>query len=81
MKATTKNVTRPRRPPSTSIAFSPAMEVDGGLRGRVTFFVVAFTGVLFPAGLAAGLGYVAGQFVPDESQEPEEADETGETPG
>ena len=63
------------------VAFSPAMEVDGGLRGRVTFFVVAFIGVLFPAGLAAGLGYVAGQFVPDESQEPEEADETGETPG
>ena len=57
------------------VAFSPAMEVDGGLRGRVTFFVVAFIGVLFPAGLAAGLGYVAGQFVP------EEADETGETPG
>ena len=57
------------------VAFSPAMEVDGGLRGRVTFFVVAFIGVLFPAGLAAGLGYVAGQFVP------EEADETGETSG
>ena len=57
------------------VAFSPAMEVDGGLRGRVTFFVVAFIGVLFPAGLAAGLGYVAGQFVP------EEANETGETPG
>ena len=57
------------------VAFSPAMEVDGGLRGRVTFFVVAFIGVLFPAGLAAGLGYVARQFVP------EEADETGETPG
>jgi hypothetical protein len=50
------------------IAFSPLVDVSGGLRGRVTSFLLALVFVVFPAGFAAGLGYVAAQFVPDETE-------------
>jgi hypothetical protein len=61
------------------IAFSPLAAVDGGLAGRATFFVFTLVAVAVPASVAAGLGYVAGRFVPDgvdESDEPDDADET-----
>jgi hypothetical protein len=61
------------------IAFSPLAAVDGGLTGRATFFVFTLVAVAVPASVAAGLGYVAGRFVPDgvdESDEPDDADET-----
>ena len=50
------------------IAFSPLVDVSGGLRGRLTSFLLALVFVVFPAGFAAGLGYVAAQFVPEETE-------------
>jgi hypothetical protein len=57
------------------IAFSPLVDVSGGLRGRLTSFLLALFIVLFPAGFAAGLGYVAAQFVPDEAETSEDTEE------
>ncbi len=51
------------------VAFSPIADVDGGLTGRVTFFVGSLLAVAVPAGFAAGLGYLASRFVPEDAGE------------
>jgi hypothetical protein len=48
------------------IALSPVMQVDGGLEGRGEFFGVLLLFVLIPALFAAGVGWVASKFVPDD---------------
>jgi len=48
------------------IALSPALQVDGGLEGRGEFFGAMLLFVLIPALFAAGIGWVAGKFVPDD---------------
>lgn len=52
------------------VAVSPVVEVEGGIEGRVTGFLVLLVFVAVPAGVAAGVGYVAAQFVPDGTDEP-----------
>ncbi|MFB6205542.1 MAG: zinc ribbon domain-containing protein [Haloglomus sp.] len=62
------------------VAFSPVTTVDGG-RGEL--FVVLLVFVLVPAGIAAVVGWVAGQFVPDESAADDgrtDGDGTSDTP-
>jgi len=48
------------------IALSPALQVDGGLEGRGEFFGAMLLFVLIPALFAAGIGWVASKFVPDD---------------
>ncbi|WP_436936295.1 hypothetical protein [Halovenus marina] len=47
------------------ITLSPFVAVEGGLQERIVSFLVFFLTVLIPAGIAAGIGLVAAQFVPD----------------
>jgi hypothetical protein len=47
------------------VAFSPAMSVDGGIGARGGTFFVLLLFVAIPAGVAAAVGWVASQFVPD----------------
>lgn len=49
------------------VAVSPVVDVDGGLAGRGGLFVVLLIFVFVPAGIAAAIGWIAGRFVPDES--------------
>lgn len=49
------------------IALSPVMQVDGGLGERGEFFGVLLFFVLVPALFAAGIGWVASKFVPEET--------------
>ena len=48
------------------VALSPLMDVDGGLTERGGLLVVLLATVAVPAAVAAGLGYVASRFVPDD---------------
>ena len=48
------------------VALSPLMDVDGGLTERLGLLVVLLATVAVPAAVAAGLGYVASRFVPDD---------------
>lgn len=45
------------------LAFSPALEPEGGTRGG--FFVVLLVFAVVPAGVAAAVGWVASRFVPE----------------
>lgn len=45
------------------LAFSPALEPEGGSRGG--FFVVLLVFAVVPAGVAAAVGWVASRFVPE----------------
>jgi hypothetical protein len=56
------------------IAFSPFASVDGGFAGRLTFFIATLFGVAVPAGIAAGIGYLAAQFVPEETDNSDETE-------
>jgi len=47
------------------IALSPAIEVEGGIVARGGTFVGLLIAVAVPAGLAAGVGWVASRYVPD----------------
>ncbi|MCU4719434.1 zinc ribbon domain-containing protein [Halapricum hydrolyticum] len=49
------------------IALSPVIEASGGLQERGTSFVSMLLFVLFPAAIAAGVGWVAGRFVPSDA--------------
>ncbi|WP_255195743.1 zinc ribbon domain-containing protein [Halorarius litoreus] len=49
------------------LAFSPAVGVDGGASARSDLFVVLLLLVVVPAAIAVGIGWVAGRFVPEES--------------
>ncbi len=46
------------------VAFSPLMDVEGGLEGRGSTFLALFVVVAVPAGVAAGVGWVASRFAP-----------------
>jgi len=48
------------------VFFSPSAEVDGGVVERITGFGTLFFVMLFPAAVVAGIGWVAGRFVPDD---------------
>ena len=48
------------------VALSPLMDADGGLTERGGLLVVLLATVAVPAAVAAGLGYVASRFVPDD---------------
>ena len=48
------------------VAFSPVMGVDGGVVERVGLFGVLLVVAVIPAAIAAGLGYVASRFVPED---------------
>lgn len=45
------------------VALSPVVDVEGGLSGRGGLFVVLLLFVFVPAGVAAGVGWLAGRFV------------------
>jgi hypothetical protein len=49
------------------VAFSPIMDVEGGLGERGGLFVALLVFVAVPAGVAAAVGWVASRFVPDRS--------------
>jgi hypothetical protein len=49
-----------------AIALSPAMDVEGGLAERGSLLVVLGMFVVVPAVVAAGVGWVASQYVPGE---------------
>jgi len=46
------------------IAFSPLMDVEGGVEGRGSAFLALFVFVAVPAGIAAVIGWVASRFAP-----------------
>ncbi|MEF8827404.1 MAG: zinc-ribbon domain-containing protein [Haloarcula sp.] len=47
------------------IALSPVVSMDGGIEERGGLFVVLLVFVALPAGVAAGIGLIASQFVPE----------------
>lgn len=47
------------------IALSPVLQIDGGLERRGEFFGAMLLFVLIPALFSAGIGWVAGKFVPE----------------
>lgn len=49
------------------VAVSPFVTVEGGLGGRGSLFVVLLLVVAVPAGIAAAVGWVASQFVPEDA--------------
>ncbi|PSQ00548.1 zinc ribbon domain-containing protein [Halobacteriales archaeon QS_4_70_19] len=49
------------------LAFSPALEPEGGSRGGLFTVLLLFS--VLPAGVAATVGWVAGRFVPDEGSD------------
>ena len=49
------------------VALSPLVSVDGGLGGRGGLFLMLLVFVALPAGIAAGIGWVASRFVSDRS--------------
>jgi hypothetical protein len=53
------------------ITLSPATSVDGGIGARLASFGIFFVTMLFPAAFAAGIGWVAARFVPDELERSE----------
>lgn len=46
------------------VAFSPLMDVEGGLGGRGSAFLALFVFVAVPAGIAAVIGWLASRFAP-----------------
>jgi len=48
------------------IALSPVVSVDGGIEGRGGLFLALLFFVAVPAGIAAAIGWIASQFVPDD---------------
>lgn len=51
------------------IAFSPAFSVEGGIAGRGESLLALLLVVAIPAGIAAAVGWIASQFVPDQASE------------
>lgn len=51
------------------IALSPTVSIDGGLGDRGGAFLALFVFVSIPAGVAAVVGWIASQFVPDSVEE------------
>jgi hypothetical protein len=51
------------------IAISPFVSIDGGASERGGLFVVLLIFSVFPASIAAGIGWVASKFVPEESSD------------
>ncbi|MEF8787297.1 MAG: zinc ribbon domain-containing protein [Haloarculaceae archaeon] len=49
------------------VALSPAMEASGGLQQRGTSFVGIALIIFVPAAVAAGIGWVAGTFIPSDA--------------
>lgn len=49
------------------IALSPVVDVDGGIDERGGLFIVLLVFVAVPAGIAAAIGWVASQFVPEDA--------------
>jgi hypothetical protein len=49
------------------IALSPVVSVDGGIEGRGGLFFVLLIFVAVPAGIAAAIGWIASQFVPEQA--------------
>jgi len=49
------------------VVLSPVFDVDGGLAGRAELFGAWLLFVVVPAGIAAVVGWIASQFVPDDA--------------
>jgi hypothetical protein len=50
------------------IPLGPQTSVEGGLGGRLTTSMITLVFMLFPAGMAAGVGWFADRFVPEETE-------------
>jgi hypothetical protein len=53
------------------IALSPVVSVEGGIEGRGGLFVVLLLSVAIPASIAAAIGWVAAQFIPEDTRSSE----------